>query len=189
MKTEFECRFIGIDINDLRTRLTDARFTLAEPERLMKRKIFFLSPKDGAMRWFRLRDQGDKTTLTLKSKGDISQGISSMKEIECDVGDFETMAELLAESGLKLNSFEENRREKWTKDGAEVCLDTWPGLKTFAEIEAASEQMVKLAAAELGFDWSDAMFGNVMEVYGKELGIGMDKVHGNCTFDNPPKAK
>jgi len=185
MQTEFECRFTNINIDDMRVRLTASGFELAEPEHLMRRKIFSLPDIDGVRRWLRLRDQGNDTTLTLKIKG-AALNISAMKEIEVSVGDFALMAELLESSDMVCNAYEENKREKWTKDNVEICLDTWPGLAPFAEIESDSENAVRTAAAELGFDWKDAMFGNVMEVYEKN-GISMANVHASCTFENPPK--
>ncbi|MDR0319791.1 MAG: CYTH domain-containing protein [Rickettsiales bacterium] len=177
MKTEFECRFIDIDAAAVRAKLSEQGFAIVEPERLMRRKVFMLPDKDNVQRWLRLRDQGDKTTLTFKLKGDISQGAASMKEIECVVEDFGLMGELLAAADLKCAVYEENSREKWAKENVEVCLDTWPELDTFAEIEADSEAAVKKAASELGFDWNEAMFGNVMEVYKKKLGLDTAQMH------------
>jgi len=186
MKTEFECRFTDINIEDMRARLKGLGFELAAPEHLMRRKIFSLPNIDGARRWLRLRDQGDEITLTLKLKG-APISASSMKEVEVPVGDFELMGELLESADICCGAYEENKREKWTRGSLEICLDTWPGLKPFAEIESDSEEAVKAAATELGFDWNDAMFGNVIEVYEKE-GISMADVHKSCTFENPPKA-
>ena len=187
MKTEFECRFTNIDMDAMRKKLRDLGFELTQPEHLMRRKIFSLPDIGGARRWLRLREQAGGATLTLKLKG-AATNILSMKEVEVSVGDFALMGELLESAGHKCDSYEENRREKWLKGGIEVCLDTWPGLAPFAEIESDSEENVRTAAAELGFDWKDAMFKSVIEVYEKQ-GISMAGVHASCTFENPPKAK
>lgn len=187
MKTEFECRFTDINKDEIRARLTAAGFAQVHPERMMRRMIFMLPEKFGARRWLRLRDEGDKTTLTLKLKGDLSAGAASMKEIECEVGDFELMGELLQAADNTLNAVEENLREKWTRGAAEACIDTWPGLNAFLEIESDSENSVKSISAELGFDYADAMFGNVMEVYMDKLGLTLPEVQACCTFANPPK--
>ena len=184
MKQEFECRFTDINMDDLRARLTAAGFKMTQTEHLMRRKIFSLPEADGMRRWLRLREQGGGATLTLKLKG-APTGVTSIKETEVAVGDFALMAELLESSDLKCSAYEENRREAWAKGAVEVCLDTWPGLAPFAEIEADSEDAVKGTAAELGFDWKDAMFGNVIEVY-EQNGVSMADVHKSCTFENPP---
>ncbi|MDR1008714.1 MAG: class IV adenylate cyclase [Rickettsiales bacterium] len=189
MKTEFECRFVDIDVDDIRARLAAAGFACVHPEHLLRRKIFMLPDLDGAQRWLRLRDEGDKTTLTLKLKSDISNGASAMKEIECIVDDFSTMGELLESSGLECSAYEENRREKWTRGNVEACIDTWPGLDAFLEVEASDEDALRSAVAELGLDYRDAMFGNVTEVYGKKLGLTLDEIHASCTFANPPKKR
>lgn len=186
MKTEFECRFANINIDDMRQKLSSLGFELIEPEHLMRRKVFGLPNIDGAKRYLRLRDAGNEITLTLKLKG-APTSASSMKEIEVPVGDFDLMSELLESSDIPLNAYEENRREKWTKDNVEVCLDTWPGLNPFAEIESDSEDAVRIASAELGFDYNDAMFGNVIEVY-ETVGITMEDVWKSCTFEKPPKS-
>jgi len=187
MQTEFECRFINVDAGDMRTRLADAGFKLIQPVHLMRRKIFTLPDTDGMHRWLRLRDQCEGPTLALKLKGK-STSVSAMQEIEVIIGDFTLMGELLESAGLECSAYEENRREKWEKGMVEVCIDTWPGLEPFAEIEADCEDAVRSAAAELGFDWNNAMFGNVTEVYEKK-GISLDDIHKSCTFAHPPQAK
>jgi len=186
MQTEFECRFTNINIDDMRARLTALGFELAQAEHLLRRKIFSLPNVGEVRRWLRLREQADGATLTLKLKG-APINVSAMKEVEVPVGDFALTCELLESSDIVCSAYEENKREKWIKNNIEVCLDTWPGLSPFAEIEADSEDAVRAAAAELGFDWKDAMFGNVMEVY-EQNGISMADVHASCTFENPPKS-
>jgi len=47
-------------------------------------------------------------------------------------------------------------------------IDEWPWIDPFIEIEAGSEELVKKAAAELGFNWSDAAFGDIMTAYRAE---------------------
>jgi adenylate cyclase class 2 len=185
MKTEFECRFVNIDPAAARKKLAAAGFVMTEPEHLLRRRIFDLQNIDGVRRWLRLRDEGNGVTLTLKLKGDLSRGVAAIKEVECAVGDFDLMAELLSASDLKCTAYEENKREKWLCENIEVCLDTWPGLSPFLEIEGDSEDAVRGAAAKLGFDWADAMFGNVMEVYAAK-GLTLEDVHRHCTFANPP---
>jgi predicted adenylyl cyclase CyaB len=188
MKTEFECRFIDIDVEKVRAQLAARGFELIEPEHLMRRMTFDLPDKGGAKRWLRLRDEGNgRATLTVKVKCMENLCVSSMKEIECEIGDYEIMGELLQASDHICKSNEENKREKWVRGDVEVCLDTWPGLNTFAEIEAQSEEAVIAATRELGFDYKDAMFGNVTEVYKEKLGLSLEQFQKCCTFENPPK--
>lgn len=47
---------------------------------------------------------------------------------------------------------------------------TWPDLPTFVEIEGPDEAAVRRAAALFGFDYSEARFGSVDEIYKSEMG-------------------
>ena len=77
----------------------------------------------------------------------------------------------------------------WVRNGVEVTIDTWPGLKPFAEIEGSTEIIVREVSQELGFDFEKAMFGSIDLVYEKELGILAKKIITlpEITFSNPPK--
>jgi len=189
MKTEFECRFLNISMDDMRVRLRSVGFKCIQPEIMQRRAIFDLPNSEDYFQWLRLRDEGDKITLTLKIKNRGTKKIDSLREIETPVGNFEDMRQILIAAGLAHFPIEENKREKWTRGGTEVCLDTWPSLNPFAEIESDSEESVKACAAELGFDWSLAEFGSVAEVYEKVMGLSLADFQHCCNFDNPPKSK
>ena len=190
MKTEFECRFLDIDINKVREKLAAAGFICIQPETLQHRATFDLPEKDGAIRWLRLRDEGSgKTTLTLKIKNKGVKNVASLGEVEVGVASFDDMLEILNAAGHITASHEENLREKWTRDDIEVCLDTWPGLNPFCEIESDTADKVQRAAEELGFDWRAAHFGNVVEVYEQVLGLSLAEFQTCCNFKNPPKSK
>jgi hypothetical protein len=64
-------------------------------------------------------------------------------------------------------------------------LDEWPAVPPFCEIEASTEDQVRAAATELGFDWKDALFGAVGSVY-ERSGINRHIInrHPVITFDN-----
>ncbi|MEV8631459.1 hypothetical protein AB0395_07355 [Streptosporangium sp. NPDC051023] len=61
-------------------------------------------------------------------------------------------------------------REEWSLDDVTFDIDTWPGLSTFVEIEGPDEATVRRAASLLGFDYSEARFGSVDEIYKSEMG-------------------
>jgi len=77
----------------------------------------------------------------------------------------------------------------WERDGAEVTIDTWPGLNPFVEVEAETEELVRKVSGELGFDFTKAGFGSIDIVYEKELGIPANIIIKlpEITFANPPK--
>jgi hypothetical protein len=67
METEYEATFYPIDKEDVRTRLAAAGATRAYPERLMRRVTFNLPGDTGSGQiWARVRDEGDRTTMSVK---------------------------------------------------------------------------------------------------------------------------
>jgi adenylate cyclase, class 2 len=163
MKTEYEAKFIQINHDEIRQKLKNIGATLHHPMRLMRRAIIeneVLRQKDA---FLRVRDEGEKITLTYKQFSHRS--LDGAKEHEIIVSDFDEAVSLLAAAGLPHRSIQESKRETWICDNAEVVLDEWPWLDPYIEIEADSEEAVKKLASELGFDWDDAVFGDVMAAY------------------------
>lgn len=163
MKTEFEAKFLNIDIDALRVKLKDLGAVCEQPMRLMRRVTIDNEQMKAKDAFLRVRDQGDKVTMTYKQFDELSA--SGAKEIEVTVDSFDDTAELLKQAGLPFRSYQETKRESWKLGEAEVVLDQWPWLNPYAEVEAASEQEVKATATKLGFAWKDAVFGDVMSAY------------------------
>ncbi len=163
MKTEIEVKFVGIDIAAMRAKLEAAGAVLEQPLRLMRRQVFYLVDGDKDA-YVRVRDEGDKATMTFK-RFESEGGLHGAKEIEVVVSDFGDAKDILKSSGLVPKSYQETRRETWTLGDAEVVIDEWPWLEPFIEIEGKSEEAVRAAAAALGFDWNDAVFGAVTQAY------------------------
>ncbi len=165
MKTEIEVKFVDVDVDEIRTQLKAAGATLVRPMRLMCREVFHLvdRTKDA---YVRVRDEGDKVTMTYKQFDEI--GLHGAKEIEVEVSHFADARSILQNAGLVPKSYQETRRETWHLDEAEVVIDEWPWLRPFIEIEGDSEQAVRDAAEALGFDWESAVFGAATEAYRKQ---------------------
>lgn len=177
MKTEIEAKFVKLDIDDVRARLEQAGATLEQPMRMMRRQTF--DPvSDSAHRYVRVRDEGDKVTMTYKQFDDM--GLHGAKEIEIVVSDFEDARSILIQAGLHAKSYQETRRETWMLNEAEVVIDEWPWIKPFIEIEGESEQIVRAAAETLGFDWGDAVFGDVTQAYRAEFDLPPDDEFHIC---------
>ena len=78
--------------------------------------------------WFRIRQESDKITMTYKCiHNDSIDGVEEH--------DFDAAAQILEKTGLKNTSTQENYREIWKNDEIEICIDTWPGLAPYIEIE------------------------------------------------------
>jgi len=171
MESEIEVKFLDVDTNDIRERLKTAGATLEHPMRLMKRALIEEVHHAKENSFIRIRDEGDKVTLTFKRRmlADEVSTIDSTKEIETTVGDFDKTVMIFAEAGWQYITMQESRRETWQLDDAEVVIDEWPWIRPYIEIEAASEEIVKNVASKLGFDWKDAKFGSVDIIYQRDF--------------------
>ena len=165
MKTEIEVKFLNVDFDDVRAKLTALGAVCEQPMRLMKRALSENADmrKDGRDAFIRLRDQGDKVTLTFKEFKTLS--LTGAQEYEVEVSNFDTMLAILREAGLPPRTFQESKRETWMLGEVEVVLDEWPWLNRYIEIEGPTEALVEVTAKNMGFDWSDAVFGSVDVAY------------------------
>ncbi len=168
MKHEYEAKFLSMDVAGLQAKLTALGAARAFPRTLLTRRIFENDALDGGQ-WVRLRDEGTRSTLTLKQVEDASR-IDGTTEIETEVTDLQAMAEILRVLGLREVRYQENYREEWRLGEVAFDFDTWPDLDTFLEIEGPDEASVRRAAASLGLDYSEARFGSVDEIYKSETG-------------------
>ncbi|MBP0459904.1 class IV adenylate cyclase [Streptomyces montanisoli] len=168
MKHEYEAKFLAIDTTRIQAKLTTLGASQAFPRTLLTRKIFENDSLDSGT-WLRLRDEGARSTLTLKQVTD-STTINGTTEIETEVSDPDAMADILRRVGLSEVRYQENYREEWRLGEVAFDFDTWPGLPTFLEIEGPDEASVRQAATLLDLDYSEARFGSVDEVYKSEIG-------------------
>lgn len=178
MNDEIEVKFVNIDHDAIRSTLESVGAVLEQPMRLMKRVTIDSNDMRSKNAFLRVRDQGDRVTLTYKQFDELS--LNGAKEIEITVNDFDETVKLLAAAGLPHGSFQETRRETWRLGLTEIVLDVWPWLDPYIEIEGVSEQDVKSVASLLNLDWSKAVFGDVMEAYRVQYpNIGPDDTVGN----------
>jgi adenylate cyclase class 2 len=184
MITEFEAKFLSIDVPQLYKKLTALSAHKVFDTTLLCRQTFdFASPRS-TKKWVRVRKEGDKTTVILKI---VSQAtIDGTKELEFAVDNFEKTCEFLTLCGLKPASYQENYRENWRYKDVVLSIDTWPGLQPFLEIEGSNEEAVRSAADQLDLDYTKAYFGTIDKLYEQELGIPA-KIFNTIpriTFDN-----
>jgi adenylate cyclase class 2 len=171
MIIEYEATFQDIDKEDIQERLKNTGAELIRAEFLQKR-VVLLPPAGHEINggFIRVRDEGDKTTLTLK----IIDGtnISDQKETSFEVSDFDAAVSLLNGIGCISKSYEESRRELWNLDGVEIMIDEWPYLGPLVEVEGKSEQEVKAVSEKIGFDWNNAKFCAIGKLYVEKYGLG-----------------
>lgn len=167
MQVEIEAKFLEIDAEDLREKLTAIGAKLIHAEQQMRRCVFdYPDDRLGEIGgWVRVRDEGDKITFSYKQLNNRS--LHGTKEIETTVGDFKKTVDLLLAIGLVKKAYQETRREKWLFGDSEITIDTWPWIPTFVEIEAGSEKELKDLAQKLELKWHKAMHGSVETAYQK----------------------
>lgn len=121
--------------------------------------------------WVRLRDEGDKVTLTFKQRlgtGDMRNNLTGddgMYERETIVEDFEATHEILLKIGLIEKMYQENKRTRYILNDVEFDIDTWPLLKPYLEIEGKDWDTVNEAARKLGFDPKDGKRFSTNQIY------------------------
>ncbi len=163
MNTEFEAKFVQVNLDEFRSKLESLGAVMNHPMRPMRRAIIKNQELNNSNAFLRVRDEGDKITLTYKRFDSLS--IDGAKEHEVTVGDFNETISLLAAAGLPYKSIQESKRETWKLNNTEIVLDEWPWLDPYIEIEGEDEESVKITAKLLGFDWQDAVFGDIMAAY------------------------
>ncbi len=175
MKTEYEATFLDINKDDLIKKLKTLNANLERPE-FMQRRVTLELPKEkqDPITWLRVRDEGNKVTLTLKSVD--GKTITGQKEILIEVNDFGDTVALLESIGCDRKSYQESKRELWQLGDVEIAIDTWPFLDTYIELESTSEDAVKAAALQLGLNYQDAIFDTVNGIYRKKYGKTLDEL-------------
>ena len=176
MKVEIEAKFLDIDKESIRKKLIDIGASLILSDRLMKRKNFDFP--DGQLYkidgWARVRNEGDKITMSYKQVDDRS--LQGTKEVNLIVNNFDTACKFLESLGLEAKTYQETKRESWQLGDVEIEIDTWPWVPTFLEIEGPSEEKVKKTASKLGLDWSTALHGSVEIVYQKYYAVTDEEI-------------
>lgn len=168
---EIEVKFLNINPKVIEEKLKNigAEKTF---EKIYRRKTFdypdLRLDKKGS--WIRLRDEGDKITLTFKQRLGITAhngeaNDKSMEEIEITVNDFEETAKFLSAVGFKEKGYQENRRIRYQLNNIEFDIDFWPCLEPYLEIEASSWQEIDKAVAMLGLNPSEKRIFSTTQIY------------------------
>lgn len=177
MHTEIEAKFLHVDHEQIRAKLRTLGATCEQPMRLMRRKNYDFPDQSLSNRfngWVRVRDEGDKITLSYKQMNDRT--LLGTKEVQVTVGSFDAADSFLRSIGLAQNSYQETRRESWRLGEVEIELDEWPWIDPYLEIEGPNEKAVREAAGKLGLDWQEATHGSVEVAYQAEYAVTEDEI-------------
>jgi len=185
---EYEATFLDIDKDRIRKKLRKAGVKLVKPEFLQKRNVFNLPGKSRTDKWLRVRDEGNKITMSFKMVD--GNNIENQKEISLVIDDFKKGTEFLEAIGCRKKAYQETKREIWKLDNVEICIDEWPFLEPFVEIEGGSEKEVMAVSEKLGFNYSEALFCAVGLIYSKKYNIPVEVIDNKISeiifnTDNP----
>jgi len=162
MAKEYETKVLDIPVEETTSKLRKI-CTEEKAARLFRRWIFDINPEKDE--WIRVRDEGDKSTLTYKIKR--GRGISDTEEIEVIVSNAEATAEILSKTGaFKDVYYQENIRKLFTLGDLEFSIDSWPGIPTYLEIESPlSEKKVREGLRLLNLEGKDVGHMSVKDIY------------------------
>ncbi len=165
MQTEIEAKWLAVDTGSMRQKLEQAGAVLVSPERLMVRRNFDYPDMrlEQVGGWVRVRDEGDKITLSYKQLTDRT--VHGTQEVSVVVDDFDATCSFLEAIGLRQTSVQETKRESWKLGDTEIEIDTWPWIPAFVEIEAVSEHELFRVAKTLKLPHSQALHGSVEVAY------------------------
>lgn len=168
---EFEVKFLNIDSAAVQKKLQEIG-AQKSGEYFYRRRVFdypdWRLDKQGA--WLRLRDEGEKITLSFKQRlgmkaHDGSESDDGMEEIEIIVNDFDKTAALLLRLGFVEKHYAENKRIRWVKDGVEFDIDTFPELDPYLEIETESWKKIDEAIGWIGLNPADKKIFSANQIY------------------------
>jgi len=188
MQTEIEAKSLDVDHDALRVKLRALGATLEQPMRLLRRHNFDFPDRrlqKESNGWARVRDEGDKVTMSYKQLNDRT--VHGTKEVCITVDSFDEAKALLEALGLQSMSYQETKRESWRLGDLQIELDQWPWTKPYIEIEAPDEAALQDIFTKLDLAWNEAVFGSVEVVYRGEYDVTDDAfVHiPAITFELP----
>lgn len=188
--TEFEAKFYPVNKEDYRKKLVEVGANLVVAERKMRRAIVHqLVYPQLLCDYIRVRDEGDMIRLSSKIHAREGGKLADQQEIDVEVSDYDKTIKIIESLGFKFTVYQETLRETWRYEGAEITIDTWPGLETYSEIEANSEAEVKRLALKLGLAWDKRIITSVKEIFMKKYALSFEEATEKLnyiTFEHNP---
>lgn len=120
--------------------------------------------------WIRLRDEGDKITLSFKKRIGPGQGQHGndlgMEENEIIVDSFDKAKDFFLSIGFVIKYDMEKTREHWTLADIIFDIDTYPLIPTLLEVESSSWPKVDTGIKLLGLDPSKKKIMTAYQIFG-----------------------
>lgn len=188
MEVEYEARFLEIDRDEIINKIKALGGILKQSKTVYKRAVFKLC--DSNTGFVRVRDEGDKVTLTAK----IYKDPKFPQEYELQIKDeFENGQAFLQALNLSEKAYHETMREKWRipfgkkYELCEVAIDYIPGLPMYAEVECKTLQDLNKSIKLLGLDKTKMRTGGYGDVFVEYYGVTKKQINdeiSKLTFAN-----
>ena len=172
MNTEFEIRILEVDVDKVMHTLESMGATKVG-EYFQRRYVYDLVP-DSSDKFVRIRDNGEKVTITYKDK--TIRTISGTKELELEISDFDKANELLNLIGFNNGHYVENKRITYELEDAEFDIDTYPDIPTYMEIEGKNIEEVENILKLLNIDSSKVSALNCEDIYKEIYHINIEDI-------------
>lgn len=167
MGLEVEIKFRCPDINNAREKIEKMGGKSLGPWYLEKNIVLDTAAGEleGQGKLLRLRTANSRGKLTFKAPetGSKNSGLKVMQEMETQIGDVQSMQEILARLGYYPRLRYEKFRKKWELLGAVVCLDILP-FGRFLELEGDSHSIPECVNV-LNLDAGSGSKGTYYDLY------------------------
>lgn len=168
MNREYETKVININVQEIIKKLEEIKANKVG-DYFMRRWVYDINPN--IPEWVRLRDNGEKVTLTYKKI--YGNGIDEVEELETEVKNFDETAAILAKTLKGRKAYQESKRILYEFNGIEFAIDEWPQLEKYIEVESSSIEKVNEGLKLLGLEGKDIGNVSVVDLY-KEKGIDLN---------------
>ena len=181
---ETEAKFHIRDLGRIEARLLELKAFMIQP-RVHETNLRFDLPNAvlrNSQKVLRLR-QDENARLTFKGPSvELGGGVSSRKEIEFVVGDYDSAKQFLEELGFNEIAFYEKFRSTYQLDKTHIMLDELP-YGDFIEIEGDDPGAIHHIADLLGLNWNAMIKNGYSALFNRVAGrYGLD--HSRLSFDN-----
>jgi hypothetical protein len=193
MEVEYEGRILDVSPTEIREKARALGGHMKAPLTLYRRSVFKLC--DVERGFVRVRDEGNKTTMTAK----IFRNKDFPEEYELGIKDsFESGLAFLRALNLTEKAYHETIREKWfiprriggASELCELTIDYIPGLPAYSEIECKSQRDLRRACQLLGVKYGELLFGGYGNVFVHYYGMAAKDINDvipRLTFQNIEK--
>lgn len=178
MKIEIETKIKVDSFDEVWERLKEHGAQLEA--KVIQRDTFFvdtenkLTKSDRGLR-LRVQIEDGVETVLLTYKGPRQDtDFKSRREIEVEVDSFESTEAIFLALGFEKGISFEKKRDLWSLDECEVCLDELLELGKFVEVEGPSEEKIRFVLEKIGLSPSDHIDKSYAKLMRKKLKGSLD---------------